>query len=130
MRILVIAALVVLTAPATSTAASVCDLAAPNAARAGPGCAQAWMDRHLRMNDILTMGTHNSYKQAISEPIMALIRAAAPKDWQSLDYGHPPLTEQLEDGARALELDLVHDPDGGRFSHPAGMKLTLSLIHI
>ncbi|MFI4933497.1 MAG: phosphatidylinositol-specific phospholipase C1-like protein [Caulobacterales bacterium] len=104
--------------------ASACDLKAPDAAKAGPGCAKAWMDANLAMNDIMTVGTHNSYKQAISDPIMGLVRAAAPKQWQALDYHHPPLLDQLNDGARALELDLVYDPKGGRFAHPAGMKLT------
>ena len=107
-----------------SGTAMACDLHSADAAKAGPGCAQAWMDRNLRMNDILTMGTHNSYKQAISPPIMALIKAAAPKAAESLDYQHPPLTVQLDDGDRALELDLAYDPQGGRFAHPAGMKLT------
>ncbi len=107
-----------------ATATNACDLRASDAAKAGPGCAQAWMDRNLRMNDILTMGTHNSYKQAISPPIMALLKAAAPKVALGLDYHHPPLTEQLDDGARALELDLAYDPVGGRFAHPAGMKMT------
>jgi len=106
-----------------ASTSSACDLRAPNAALAGAGCAQAWMDRNLRMNDILTMGVHNSYKQAISPAIMALIVKAAPKAAESLDYAHPPLAEQLDDGARALELDLVVDPDGGRFAHPMGMKL-------
>ncbi len=107
-----------------AAAAPACDLQAPDAGRAGPGCARAWMDRNLRMNDILTMGTHNSYKQAISPPIMALLKATAPKAALGLDYAHPPLAEQLDDGARALELDLAYDPQGGRFAHPAGMKMT------
>ena len=115
---------VIVGAWAAGSAVAACDLKAANAVAAGPGCARVWMDRNLRMNDILTVGTHNSYKQAISEPIMALVKAAAPKDWQGLDYHHPPLAEQLDDGARALELDLAYDPVGGRFSHPAGMKLT------
>jgi hypothetical protein len=101
-----------------------CDLGAPDAARAGPGCARAWMDHNLRMNDILTVGTHNSYKLAICEPIMALVRSAAPQGWQSLDYQHLPLADQLDDGARQLELDVYYDPEGGRFAHPAGMTLT------
>ena len=104
-------------------AASACDLKAPDAAKAGKGCAQAWMDRNLHLNDILTMGTHNSYHLRTPEKIMALIRLAAPKLWQGLDYSHGPLLGQLNDGARALELDLVYDPQGGRFAHPAGLKL-------
>ncbi|HZZ88931.1 MAG TPA: phosphatidylinositol-specific phospholipase C1-like protein [Caulobacteraceae bacterium] len=106
-----------------ASGAQACDLKAPDAASAGKGCAQAWMDRNLHLNDILTMGTHNSYHVRTPDKIMALIKAAAPKTWQGLDYGHPPLAEQLDDGARALELDLVHDPQGGRFAHPAGAKI-------
>jgi hypothetical protein len=82
------------------------------------------MDHNLRMTDILTVGTHNSYHQAISEPIMEMIRRAAPDSWGGLDYAHPTLTEQLDDGARALELDIYHDPEGGRYARPAGMTLT------
>ncbi len=104
-------------------AASACDLHAPDAARAGKGCAQAWMDRNLHLNDLMTMGTHNSYHVRTPDKIMALIRLTAPKAWEGLDYSHPPLLEQLNDGARALELDLVYDPEGGRFAHPAGLKL-------
>ena len=109
---------------AAASAAGACDLKAPDAARAGKGCAQAWMDRNLHLNDILTMGTHNSYHVRTPEKVMALIRAVAPKAWQGLDYNHGPLLGQLDDGARALELDLVYDPQGGRFAHPVGLKLS------
>ena len=105
-------------------AAAACDLHARDAANAGPGCAQRWMDENLRMNDILTVGTHNSYHEVARPQVMALIRAAAPRQWQGLDYDHSEtLDEQLDDGARALELDLVYDPQGGRFAHPAGARL-------
>ena len=110
------------------SAAGACDLRAADAAKAGPGCARAWMDRNLRLNDILTVGTHNSYKQAIPDPILMLIRASAPKAWEALDYAHPPLADQLNDGARALELDLAYDPQGGRFARPAAMKLAGQVI--
>ncbi|HLY78163.1 MAG TPA: phosphatidylinositol-specific phospholipase C1-like protein [Caulobacteraceae bacterium] len=106
-----------------ATSAIACDLHAPDAVKAGKGCAQAWMDRNLHLNDLLTMGTHNSYHVRTPEKIMALIRGVAPRAWQGLDYNHGPLLGQLDDGARALELDLVYDPKGGRFAHPAGLKL-------
>jgi len=106
-----------------ATGAAACDLHAIDAAKAGKGCAQAWMDRNLHLNDLMTVGTHNSYHVRTPEKIMALIRGVAPKAWVGLDYGHPPLLEQLNDGMRALELDLVYDPLGGRFAHPAGLKL-------
>ena len=106
-----------------ASSAAACDLHAPDAAKAGKGCAQRWMDRNLHLNDLMTVGTHNSYHVRTPDKIMALIRAVAPKAWEGLDYSHPPLQEQLDDGMRALELDLVYDPAGGRFAHPAGLKL-------
>ena len=105
-------------------AAKTCRLHAPDAKAAGPGCARAWMDVNLHLNDLMTVGTHNSYKQAISPKIFALVLAAAPRDGLGLDYHHPPLNQQLDDGARGLELDVAYDPKGGRFAHPVGPKLT------
>src|SRR3984957_4612327 len=89
-----------------ATAAVACDLHALDAAKAGKGCAQAWMDRNLHLNDLMTVGTHNSYHVRTPEKIMALIRGVAPKAWVGLDYSHPPLLEQLNDGMRALGLEL------------------------
>ncbi len=82
------------------------------------------MDKNLHLNDILTVGTHNSYKKAIPDKIMALIRMAASKSADGLDYSHLPLTEQLDDGARAIELDVVYDPAGGLYAHPVGAAMT------
>ena len=82
------------------------------------------MDSNLRMNDILTVGTHNSYKQAISGPIMAMLSAVQPKTAMGLDYSHPGLAAELDDGARALEIDIANDPQGGRYAHPMGLTLT------
>jgi hypothetical protein len=116
-----VAALVMSSAP---TLASGCDLAAADAASAGPGCARAWMDQNLRLNDIVTVGTHNSYKQAIPVKIMALVRMGSRKAAAGLDYAHLPLTDQLNDGARAIELDVVYDPQGGLYARPAGAAMT------
>jgi hypothetical protein len=122
MRLLfgVLAALVSSAAPALAD----CNLEAANAAAAGPGCASAWMDENLHLNDILTVGTHNSYKAAIPDRIMALVRMGAASEARGLDYSHAPLTDQLNDGARAIELDVVYDPDGGLYAHPAGAAMT------
>lgn len=100
-----------------------CNLQANDAAHAGPGCAHRWMDARLAMNDIQTVGVHNSYHVRADAKVLALIKAAAPTRWQGLDYDHEPLDAQLDDGARALELDLVDDPQGGRFAHPRGARL-------
>ncbi|MBV9419126.1 MAG: hypothetical protein JO348_05075, partial [Alphaproteobacteria bacterium] len=57
----------------TTPASAACDLAAPDAKAAGPGCARAWMDANLHLNDIVVVGTHNSYKAAIPDAIMKLV---------------------------------------------------------
>ena len=122
MRLLfgVLTALVLSAAPACAD----CDLQAADAAAAGPGCARAWMDENLRLNDLVTVGTHNSYKTAIPDKIMALVRMGASSEARGLDYSHVPLTEQLDDGARAIELDVVYDPEGGLYARPAGAAMT------
>lgn len=86
------------------------------------GCTRAAVDK-LKMNQLQTMGSHNSYKMAIAPLEMATIRARNPKGADSLDYSHETLTEQLNDGARQLELDFVYDPKGGRYASPMGRKL-------
>lgn len=115
------AALLLCAAPAHAAG---CDLAAPDAKAAGDGCARVWMDKNLHLNDILTVGTHNSYKAAIPDSIMALIRLGAHRAALGLDYSHLPLREQLDDGARAIEIDVVYDPQGGLYAHPAGAQMT------
>ncbi|MDB5453299.1 MAG: acid phosphatase, partial [Caulobacteraceae bacterium] len=97
-----------------------CDLKAAGIARAGRGCARAWMDANLKLNDLTAVGSHNSYKTAAPPAVLAIL---SPTSQQSLDYGHRPLTEQLDLGARQLEIDVYYDPKGGRFADPARLKL-------
>src|SRR3990167_3379212 len=104
-------------AAAVAVAAS-CDLEAPSGE---PGCTRARVDA-LRINQIQAIGTHNSYKQAISPAQMELLRGSNPREAAGLDYAHPPLTDQLAAGARQLELDLLHDPQGGRYADPLVKK--------
>lgn len=122
MRLILTCAAIVLLSTAQAFAAP-CNLTASDAAAAGPDCARAWMDKNLHLNDIVTVGTHNSYKEAIPSKIMALIRMGARKSAEGLDYSHIPLTEQLNDGARAIEIDVVYDPKGGLYAHPAGAAM-------
>jgi membrane-associated phospholipid phosphatase len=75
-------------------------------------------DAALRLNDITAVGTHNSYKLAVPADEMAAMVAVGGQPALGLDYGHRPLAEQLDQGARQLELDVVRDPDGGRFATP------------
>jgi hypothetical protein len=122
MRIIIGAAAALLLSAAPALAA--CDLHAPDARAAGPDCARAWMDANLHLNDVVTVGTHNSYKAAIPSKIMSLITAFSPKNALGLDYSHRPLAEQLDDGARAIEIDVAYDPAGGIFAHPVGAAMT------
>src|SRR5690349_19405289 len=99
---------------AAAALAAPCDLEAPSGKA---GCTRAAVDR-LKINDLQAVGTHNSYKQAISPAQMKLLRGADPKQADALDYAHPPLPAQLDAGARQLELDLLYDPEGGRYASP------------
>lgn len=103
-------------------AVSRCNLAAAEAAGAGAGCQRAWMDRNLKLNDLVVVGTHNSYKTEVPGAVLALIRTAAPDRADDLDYRHRPLSEQLDAGVRQLEIDVYNDPEGGRFLDPAGLR--------
>ena len=122
MRILIGAATALLLFATPAFAA--CNLAAPDARAAGPDCAHAWMDKNLHLNDIVTVGTHNSYKMAIPERLMNLVRFGSKKAARELDYSHLPLAQQLDDGARAIEIDVVYDPKGGLYDHPALAGMT------
>ncbi|WP_226018125.1 Ca2+-dependent phosphoinositide-specific phospholipase C [Novosphingobium sp. FKTRR1] len=106
----------------TDCLAHSCNLSAADAPGAGTGCERAWIDHNLKLNDIVTVGTHNSYKQALPEAVMTLVRKVAPGSADEIDYRHRPLSEQLDAGARQLEIDVYHDPDGGRFLDPAGLR--------
>lgn len=87
--------------------------------RPGPGADEP--EVRLRLNQIQVIGSHNSYKQAIDPSLFGLFSKDRPEVARTLDYHHPPLTEQLDLGLRALELDVFYDPEGGRYSHPAGI---------
>ena len=88
----------------------------------------------LRINDIAVIGTHNSYKLPMPAETMAKVRAAAPQMADALDYGHRPLVEQLDAGARQLEIDVNYDPKGGHYaagsSDPRLAKPGFKVLHI
>lgn len=96
-----------------------CDLETPSGA---PGCTAAAVDA-LPMNAIQVIGTHNSYKMALAPNELATIRAMNPKEADGIDYSHPPLAQQLDAGARQLEIDLVYDPDVGLYAKPLGFRM-------
>lgn len=98
--------------------APACDLTAADVRTAGGDpCAPAWMDRNLGMNDLTAVGAHNSYKLPIPVAELQAMIAVNPGA-VALDYSHRPLTEQLDAGARQIEIDVLNDPQGGRYAHP------------
>lgn len=104
---------------AALTVAPDCDLEKPSGAA---GCTRAAVDA-LAMNAIQVVGTHNSYKQAIPPAQLAIIRGANKAQADALDYAHIPLPAQLEAGARQLEIDVLYDPEGGRYADPMINKI-------
>ena len=87
------------------------------------GCAGTPGPAPLRLNDIQALASHNSYKRAIDPPLLEVLLEAAGPGMLALDYAHPPLEEQLDLGLLKLELDVFHDPEGGRYASPAGLAL-------
>jgi hypothetical protein len=70
----------------------------------------------IRLNDIAVIGTHNSYKLPMPAATMAKVRAVSAPMADALDYGHRPIEEQLDAGARQLEIDVNYDPVGGHYA--------------
>ncbi|WP_369061613.1 phosphatidylinositol-specific phospholipase C1-like protein [Caulobacter sp. 73W] len=72
----------------------------------------------LKLNDLVAVGTHNSYKQHLPADELAAMVAAGGQRALGIDYGHHPLARQLDDGARQLEIDVAQDPAGGLYATP------------
>lgn len=78
----------------------------------------------LKLNNMQVIGSHNSYKQAIEPALLSLIQHTTSQKFEELQYSHLPITEQLGAyGLRSLEIDVVFDPQGGKFSKPLGLVL-------
>jgi hypothetical protein len=75
------------------------------------------------LNDIQVIGSHNSYKIAIEEPLFNYLYQQDSSRAKSLQYSHIPLEAQLDLGLRNLELDVFYDPNGGYFSNPKGLEI-------
>ena len=81
----------------------------------------------VKMNDIQVIGSHNSYKIAIEEPLFNYLFKLDSSRAKSLQYSHIPLEEQLDLGLRNLELDVLYDPNGGYYSNPKGLDIVKSM---
>jgi len=96
-------------------------LAAPallaQAPRSAPKSSAA-QDRIVHVNQIQVIGTHNSYNMGFAPTEYRYLMEHYPRTVHSVEYHHQTLFNQLSAGVRQLELDLVRDDKGGRFSHP------------
>lgn len=77
----------------------------------------------IRINEFQIIGSHNSYKLAVEDPLLEVLKMEDERRALSLEYEHPSLSEQLDLGLRNLELDVLYDPQGGRYSNPLGLRL-------
>lgn len=76
-----------------------------------------------RLNETQVIGSHNSYKSSMPVPILDYLKKINPAAAQSLEYEHLPLADQLDLGLRNLELDVFHDPMGGKYSNPKSLSM-------
>lgn len=76
-----------------------------------------------KLNESQVIGSHNSYKSAMPIPILEYLSKINPAAAQSLEYEHLPLSEQLDLGLRNLELDVFHDPTGGKYGNPKSLGM-------
>lgn len=81
-------------------------------------------DEVLHLNQIQVIGTHNSYNMGFAPSEGKYFEQHYPKAYHGVEYHHQPLTQQLNAGVRQLELDIVQDPNGGRFAHPKIVELS------
>ena len=73
--------------------------------------------RCLRLNQVQSLGSHNSYHGPTTPQILDVLRGLDPASADSLEYSHPPLPEQFQnEGIRQIELDVFADPAGGLYS--------------
>lgn len=73
----------------------------------------------LRLNEVQYIGSHNSYHAGLGASETIIWKRLDPAAFATLDYAHPSLSKQLDDGVRQLELDVYGDAKGGRYAHPA-----------
>ena len=119
---------VALPASGATVSSSACDLNAADANLAGADCARAWFDANLRINEIQTVGTAESYKLRPSDSMLSLIKMGSSDDAKALDFGQPAIVDQLKMGARSLEFDIAYDPKGGLYKIPAGASMAGELV--
>ncbi|MEP1097115.1 MAG: phosphatidylinositol-specific phospholipase C1-like protein [Cyclobacteriaceae bacterium] len=100
-----------------------CVLTSCNTDDSAPQGVNSLDDGCLCLNDIQIIGSHNSYKIAVEEPILNFLDQFDASLSPALEYEHIPLNNQLELGLRNLEFDVFYDPVGGKYSNPQGLDI-------
>ncbi|MCU1371135.1 MAG: putative secreted protein [Ilumatobacteraceae bacterium] len=81
--------------------------------------AVAGVDDDVHLNEIQTVGSHNSYKTMVSDKEEALRRQFIDGAADLMQYQHEPLGTQFQSRkVRQIELDVYLDQSGGLYSDP------------
>ncbi len=84
----------------------------------------------LRLNEIQVLGSHNSYKLAMSAENFTALSESNPETAASLEYTHDTLSAQLDLGIRKLELDVFYDPGGTLFPGRVASGSAFPVLHV
>lgn len=84
-------------------------------------CASA--QAQIRLNQIQIVGSHNSYHAGLPPSAAEWLKKLSEKSAAGLDYHHPGLAVQFSEGVRQVEIDVFADVKGGRYAHPANLKM-------
>ena len=90
----------------------------PLVASAAPQKVRA-LDDEVHLNEIQTVGSHNSYHLLPSEPEVKLRNSFLGDADHGLEYRHAPLPVQFQSQkVRQIELDVFLDASGGKYASP------------
>lgn len=83
------------------------------------------IETDLPINHYQSIGSHNSYKEYIDPQLIKLIDQTdtSRRITKGLEYHHIGLSEQLNLGLRALEIDIYADEKGGKYANPKGLLM-------
>lgn len=83
------------------------------------------IEEDLPINHYQCIGSHNSYKEFIDPQLIKIIDKTdtSRRTTKGLEYHHIGLSEQLNLGLRALEIDIYADEKGGKYANPKGLAM-------
>jgi len=80
------------------------------------------------LNNFQVIGSHNSYKRLMPKAVITYIETQDHHTAQAIKYSHNTLIEQLDLGLRHLEIDVLLDPLGAKFSQPKAEEIVLQSL--